>query len=119
MRGGMIAIDLIQTENGKIDKAMAEKASSLLQKGRASAETGRFRAIAQVAFRRLQYQTGEYEKLLAEYKKELPDLPEAGQVGRLRRHSERQLGRTRKQKSFTARSFRNFPRGRKEAAISG
>ena len=36
VRGGMIALDLIQTEKGKIDKAMAEKATALLQKGRAS-----------------------------------------------------------------------------------
>src|SRR5207237_6976736 len=68
VRGGMIALDLIQSDKNKIDKAMVEKAATLLQKGRASADAGKFRAIAQVGFRRLQYHTGHYETLLAEDK---------------------------------------------------
>jgi TolA-binding protein len=96
VRGGMIALDLIQTDKGKIDKAIADKAAALLQKGRASSGAEKFRAIAQVGFRRLQYQTGQYANLLAEYKKELPNLPEAGQaeVMLLAANSQRQLTHT-------------------------
>ena len=94
VRGGMIALDLVQAEKGKIDKAMADKAASLLQKGRTLPEAGKFRAIAQVGLRRLQYQSGQYAQLLADYKKEQEKLPEAGQaeVMLLAANSERQLG---------------------------
>jgi len=111
VRGGMIALDLIQTDTGKVDKAMSEKASTLLLKGRAAAEAGKFRAIAQVGFRRLQYQTGQYEKLLAEYKKELPDLPEAGQaeVMLLAANSQRQLGRTEEAEELYNAIVSQFP----------
>ena len=40
VRAGMVAVDLQQTEKGKVDKAMAEKALSLLQKGRSLAGSG-------------------------------------------------------------------------------
>src|SRR6266480_2732069 len=58
VRGGVIALELVQPEKGKIDKAMADRATALLQKGRTLPEAGKFRAIAQVGLRRLQYQTG-------------------------------------------------------------
>src|SRR5881628_1732372 len=94
VRGGMIALELVQADKGKIDKAMADTAAALLQKGRTLPEAGKFRAIAQVALRRLQYQTGQYAQLLADYKKELERLPEAAQaeVLLLAANSERQLG---------------------------
>ena len=111
VRGGMIALDLIQSDKGKLDKAMVEKASALLQKGEASSEAGKFRAIAQVGFRRLQYQTGQYEKLLASYKKELPKLPEAGQaeVMLLAASSERQLGNTEEADDLYRAIISKFP----------
>src|SRR6266705_6926630 len=34
VRGGMIALDLVQADKGKIDKAMVDRAANLLQKGR-------------------------------------------------------------------------------------
>jgi TolA-binding protein len=94
VRGGIIALDLVQAGKGKIDKAMVDRATSLLQKGRSLPEAGKFRAIAQVGLRRLQYQTGQYAELLADYKKELEKLPEAAQaeVTLLAANSERQLG---------------------------
>jgi tetratricopeptide (TPR) repeat protein len=54
----------------------------------------KFRAIAQVGLRRLQFQTGQYSQLLADYKKDLDKLPEAAQaeVLLLAANSERQLG---------------------------
>src|SRR5213082_3563191 len=35
VRGGMIGLDFVQADKGKIDKAMADRATALLQKGRA------------------------------------------------------------------------------------
>src|SRR5438445_3217859 len=67
VRGGMMALDLVQAAKGKVDKAMVDRATTLLQKGRSLPEAGKFRAIAQVGLRRLQYQTGQYTQLLAEY----------------------------------------------------
>ena len=94
VRGGMIALELAQADKGKLDKSMADRAAALLQKGRSAPEAGKFRAIAQVAFRRLQYQTGDYAKLVAEYKKDFDKLPEAAQaeVLLLAANSQRQLG---------------------------
>ncbi len=94
VRGGMIALELIQSDKGKLDKSMVDRATALLQKGRTMPEAGKFRAIAQVGLRRLQYQTGQYAELLADYKKELGTLPEGAQaeVLLLAANSERQLG---------------------------
>src|SRR2546430_16875181 len=76
----MMALDLVQADKGKIDKAMADRAAGLLQKGRSLPEAGKFRAIAQVGLRRLQYQSGQYAQLLTDYKKEQEKLPEAAQA---------------------------------------
>src|SRR5437867_6043112 len=43
VRGGMIALELVQAEKGKSDKAMADRATALLQKGRTLPEAGKFR----------------------------------------------------------------------------
>src|SRR5213592_2107445 len=51
VRGGVIALELVQADKGKTDKAMADRATALLQKGRAVPEAGKFRAIAQVGLR--------------------------------------------------------------------
>ena len=72
----MVAVDLQQTEKGKTDKTMAEKALSLLQKGRSLPEAGKWRAIAEVGLLRLQYQSGQYDKVLAEYKRGQNEIPE-------------------------------------------
>src|SRR4030095_15077956 len=56
VRGGLIAIKLVQAARGKSKKAMVDRATSLLQKARTVPEAGKFRAIAQVGLRRLQYQ---------------------------------------------------------------
>jgi TolA-binding protein len=97
VRAGMVAVDLQQTsEKGKTDKAMMDKALALLQKGRSLAEAGKWKAIAQVGLVRLQYQSGQYEKVISEYKraeKEIPDEVRAEMlliVG----NSHRQLGHT-------------------------
>ncbi len=111
VRGGMIALDLVQADKGKIDKAMAEKAETLLRKGRSLPEGGKFRLIAQVGLRRLQYQTGQYSQLLAEYKKEQANLPEAAQVEvlLLAANSQRQLGNTKEAEALYHQIVTKYP----------
>src|SRR5437867_11877598 len=93
VRGGLIALELVQADKDRIDNAMAQRAAALFQKGRTSPDAGKFRAIAQVGFRRLQYQTGQYTQLIADYKKDLDKLPEPAQaeVLLLAANSQRQL----------------------------
>src|SRR5213080_3102635 len=111
VRGGMIALELVQADKGKIDKAMADRAEALLRKGRALPEAGKFRAIAQVGLRRLQYQTGQYAQLLAEYKKDQGNLPEAAQaeVLLLAANSERQLGHSKEAETLYGQIIKKYP----------
>lgn len=111
VRGGMIALDLVQADKGKIDKATADRAEALLRKGRALPEAGKFRAIAQVGLRRLQYQTGQYAQLLVEYKKEQQNLPEAAQaeVLLLAANSERQLGHSKEAEALYSQIITKYP----------
>jgi TolA-binding protein len=111
VRGGMIALELVQSDKGKIDKAMTDRATALLQKGRTLPEAGKFRAIAQVGLRKLQYQTGQYAQLLADYKKELEKLPDAAQaeVLLLAANSERQLGHSKEAEALYRQIIANYP----------
>jgi TolA-binding protein len=111
VRGGMIALELVQADKGKIDKAMTDRAAALLQKGRTLPEAGKFRSIAQVGFRKLQYQTGQYAQLLADYKKELEKLPDAAQaeVLLLAANSERQLGHPKEAEALYRQIIANYP----------
>jgi len=94
VRAGMVAVDLQQGEKGKADKAMAEKAANLLQKGRGLPEGGRWRGIAEVGLLRLKYQNGDYEKVLAEYKRGKDEIPEEvrAEMMLIAGNSQRQLG---------------------------
>jgi TolA-binding protein len=116
VRGGVVAVDLVQADKGKVDKALAEKASALLQKGRSIPEAGKFRAIAEVAFLRLQYYTGQYAQLLGEYKKEQQKLPEEAraEVMLLAANAERQLGHTKEAGDLYASIIAKYP-NREEA----
>ena len=111
VRGGMLALDLVQADKGKVDKAMADRAEALLRKGRALPEAGKFRAIAQAGLRRLQYQTGQYAQLLTEYKKEQGNLPEAAQaeVLLLAANSERQLGHSKEAETLYSQIIKKYP----------
>jgi TolA-binding protein len=111
VRGGMIALELVQADKGKIDKAMGDRAAALLQKGRTLPEAGKFRAIAQVGLRKLQYQTGQYTQLLAEYKKEQEKLPDAAQaeVLLLAANSERQLGHSKEAEALYREIIAKYP----------
>jgi TolA-binding protein len=115
VRAGMVAVDLQQTDKGK-DKAMAEKALSLLQKGRSLGEAGKWRAIAQVGLVRLQYQSGQYDKVVAEYKraeKEIPDEVRA-EMMLIVGNSHRQLGQTKEADEVYRQIIEKYP-AREEA----
>jgi TolA-binding protein len=111
VRGGMIALELIQSDKGKLDKSMVDRATALLQKGRTLPEAGKFRPIAQVGLRRLQYQTGQYAQLLTDYKKELATLPEGAQaeVLLLAANSERQLGHSKEAETLYRDIIAKYP----------
>jgi len=74
-------------------------------------EAGKFRAIAQVGLRRLEYQTGQYAQLLADYKKELGTLPEGAQaeVLLLAANSERQLGHSKEAETLYRDIIAKYP----------
>src|SRR5215470_7014490 len=111
VRGGLIALELVQADKAKSDKAMTERAAALFQKGRTLPDAGKFRALAQVGFRRLQYQTGQYTQLLADYKKEFDKLPEAAQaeVLLLAANSERQLGHSKQAEALYRQITNKYP----------
>src|SRR5437667_3494460 len=111
VRGGLIALELVQADKGKVDKSTADRAAVLFQKGRSLPDGGKCRAIAQVGFRRLQYQTGQYAQLLADYKKELDKLPEAAQaeVLLLAANSERQLGHPKEAETVYRQIIQKYP----------
>src|SRR5205085_6967224 len=111
-----IVIDLIQTEKGKPDQEMVDKATSLLQKARASSEAGKFRPIAEVALLRLQYQTGRYAQLVTDYTKEQQNLPEDArpEAMLLAGNAERQLGHSKQADEIYSELAAKYPK-REEA----
>ena len=116
VRAGMVAVDLQQTEKGKTDKAMMEKALALLQKGRSLAEAGKWKAIAQIGLVRLQYQSGQYDKVIAEYKRADKDIPEEVRAEMLLivGNSHRQLGHTKDADEVYRQIIDKYP-GKEEA----
>ena len=111
VRAGMVAVDLQQTEKGKTDQAMAEKALSLLQKGRSLPEAGRWRAVAEVGLLRLQYQSGQYEKVLTEYKRGQDQIPEElrSEMMLIVGNSQRQLGHTKEADDVYRQIIAKYP----------
>lgn len=114
VRAGMVAMDLQQ--QGKADKAITEKAMSLLQKGRTLPEAGRWRAIAQVGLLRLQYQSGQYAQLLADFKRGQDQIPEEvrPEMMLIAGNSHRQLGHAQEAEEIYAQIVAKYP-GREEA----
>jgi TolA-binding protein len=94
VRAGMIAVELQRSDKGKIDSAMTEKAAALLQKGRALPEVGRWKAIAAVGLLRLQYQAGEFARVIDDYERGQDQIPEdvRAEMMLLLGNSQRQLG---------------------------
>ena len=116
VRGGLAAIDLVQPDKGKVDKGMLDKATGLLQKARSSPEAGKFRAVAEVGLLRLQYLSGQYAPLLADYKKEQQKLPDDArpEAMLLAANAERQLGHTKEAEQIYGEIITKYPK-REEA----
>src|SRR6478752_6325028 len=76
VRAGLIALDLAVADRAKIDSAMAEKARSLLQKGRTASDSGKWKGVAQAGLLRLEYQTGQFAQIVSDYKKSAEQLPD-------------------------------------------
>ena len=111
VRAGMVAVDLMQPEKGKIDKAMGEKAMSLLQKGRTLPEAGRWHGIAEVGLLRLQYQAGQFDKLIAEYHRGQSEIPEEvrPEMMLIVGNSQRQLGHTKEADEVYRQLIAKYP----------
>ena len=97
-------------------REMAEKALGLLQKGRSLPEAGKWRAIAQVGLLRLQYQSGQYDKVLAEYKRGEKEIPEEvrAEMMLIVGNSHRQLGHTKEADEIYRQLIDKYP-SREEA----
>jgi TolA-binding protein len=111
VRAGMVAVDLQQSEKGKTDKAMAEKAMNLLTKGRSLPEAGKWRAIAEVGLLRLQYQSGQYDKVLAEFKRGQDQIPDETrpEMMMIVGNSHRQLGHTKEADDIYRQIIAKYP----------
>ncbi|HXX40673.1 MAG TPA: tetratricopeptide repeat protein [Chthoniobacterales bacterium] len=120
IRAGLIAVDLEQTDAGKIDKAMSDKAMTLLQKGKSLPEAGRWRAPAQVGILRSEFQTGQYQQVVSDYKKIQLQVPEEArpEVMLLAANSERQLGHTEQAEAIYRDIIEKYP-NREEARDAG
>jgi TolA-binding protein len=113
VRAGLIALELIQS---KMDKATADKAMALLQKGRGLPEAGKWRGLAQVGVLKVEYQTGQYAQLLNDYKKLEPQLPtdSHAEAMLLAANSQRQLGHAKEAEALYREIMEKFA-GREEA----
>lgn len=111
VRAAMIAIDLQQGEKGKPDKAMLDRAITLLRKARALPEAGKWRGIAEAGLLRLMYSTGQYTQLLAEYKKGQGEIPEEvrPELMLLAANSERQLGHNKEAEVIYVQIVAKYP----------
>ncbi len=96
IRAGLLAAELQGTEKSSTDQGMIDRAISLLQKGKAGAETPKWRSLAAVGLLRLYYQSGRSQQVIAEFKKSQADLPEEikPELMLLVANSHRQLNQT-------------------------
>ncbi|CAN5612830.1 hypothetical protein BH20VER1_BH20VER1_30080 [soil metagenome] len=111
VRAGMVAFDLQQAERGKNDKAMLQKATALLQKGRTLPEAGRWRGIAEVGLLRLLYATGQYAQLVSESKRGLEQVPEEvrAEMMLLAANGQRQVGNGKAAEAIYAQIIAKYP----------
>ncbi len=116
VRAGLIASDLATADRGKIYKELVEKARTLFEKGRASAEAGKWKGVAQAGLLRLEFQTGQFTQLIAEYKKSAEQLPDEAkpEAMLLVGNAQRQLGHSREAEEVYHEIIDKFP-GREEA----
>ncbi|MDQ2918940.1 MAG: tetratricopeptide repeat protein, partial [Verrucomicrobiota bacterium] len=116
VRAGMVASDLQQGEKGKPDKAMLDKATALLQKGRTLPEGGKWRGIATTGLLRLLYNSGQYAQVPIEHKRLQEEIPEDARAEMLLlvANSERQLGHDKEAEAVYAQIVAKYP-NREEA----
>lgn len=116
VRAGMIAVDLQQSDKGKPDKAVTDKAMALLQRGRTLPEAGRWRGIAEVGLLRLLAQAGQHAQVVAEYKRGQADVPEEvrPEMMLLAANSQRQLGNGKEAEALYSEIVAKYP-NREEA----
>src|SRR5205807_1744720 len=116
VRAGLIALDLLQSDKGKIDKGMSDKAMALFQKGRSLPEAGRWRSLAQLGIFKLQFQTGQFAQLLSDYKKTQQQLPEEmrAELMLLAANSQRQVGHAKEAEALYREIIDKYP-SREEA----
>ncbi|HWY40710.1 MAG TPA: tetratricopeptide repeat protein [Chthoniobacterales bacterium] len=113
VRAGLIALELVQSDK---DKAMADKAMVLLQKGRGLPDSGKWRGLAQIGILKLEYQTGQYAQVLTDYKKLQQQLPEDSRAEAMlfAANSQRQLGHPKEAETIYRDIMTKFP-NREEA----
>ena len=113
VRAGLLALELVQSDK---DKAMAEKAMALLQKGRALPDAGKWRGLAQVGVLRVEFQSGQYAQVLTDYKKLQQQLSEDSRAEAmlLAANSQRQLGHAKEAEGMYREIIEKFPK-REEA----
>jgi len=116
VRAGLIALDLAVADRAKIDSAMAEKARTLLQKGRVASDSGKWKGVAQAGLLRLEYQTGQFVQVVSDYKKSAEQLPDEAkpEAMLLVGNAQRQLGHTQEAEGIYREIIEKFP-SREEA----
>ncbi|MGI8430847.1 MAG: tetratricopeptide repeat protein, partial [Chthoniobacterales bacterium] len=111
VRAGTLALDLAQSEKGSVDKKMTAKAKALLEKGRALPEAGRWRGIASVGLLRLAYQNGQYAAAMADYEKNVAQVPEEArpEMMLLAANTARQLGKYPEAQTLYRQIMQKYP----------
>ncbi len=111
VRAGLVAADLAQSEKGKPDKAMLERAIALLQKGRSLPEAGKWRGLAATGLLRTFYFAGQFQPLLTEYKRAESDVPEEvrPELMLLAANAERQLGHDQPAETLYTQIIAKYP----------
>ncbi|MDQ3413983.1 MAG: tetratricopeptide repeat protein [Verrucomicrobiota bacterium] len=114
VRAGLVALDLAQ--NVPSDKAMSNKATTLLKKGRSLPEAGRWSGVAAVGLLRLEFQAGDYAQAVADYQKSKDDVPEEvrPEMMLLAANSQRQLGHMKEAQAIYQQIIQKYP-SREEA----
>ncbi len=111
VRAGILALDLAVPEKGQANKTMTAKAKSLLQKGRALSDAGRWSGIAAVGLLRLDYQGGQYAQAVADYEKSVGQVPEEArpEMMLLAANSQRQLGHYKEAQALYRQIMQKYP----------
>ena len=109
VRAGSLALDLAQAE--KSNKAMMTKATTLLRKGRALPEAGRWSGIAAVGLLRAEYENGQYAKAVADYTQGKDEVPDEArpEMMLLAANSQRQLGHSKDAQELYRQIIQKYP----------